>query len=268
MNFNMLQTEFATLVDRSGDNREILVEGLAPLLLDAGGDLNANGARQLQEYLTGIPFEDLHIGWFVAGIAWGRDAEDSREFVLSAVQAIKSSKPKDHKRAMRFALAGRHRRLENLLRAGRQIVLQERHPCPISAIEELNEYQQRLFKALQLLPDVQGIGNWNLGAMFFCAALSDPQWRVEMNKARPRLPMSAPIFHSMEQLYSLRVLSRQPNYNPWRPKDSSYPEALYSNNALLEELCQKLGTSRILDIHSGLYLLGTRNVDANSWLRC
>ena len=41
--------------------------------------------------------------------------------------------------------------------------------------------------------------------------------------------------------------------------------ALYENNALFAEIRKGLDDWNLLDVHSGLYLLGTRHPDSDKW---
>lgn len=74
----------------------------------------------------------------------------------------------------------------------------------------------------------------------------------------PRRIYRAPHHHSA------KVLSKQPESSEL--DDQAFePGALYLNNELLSELCRMRDDWCLLDVHSGVYMLGTRHPQSANW---
>jgi len=73
------------------------------------------------------------------------------------------------------------------------------------------------------------------------------------------LPPGGPIFAGLSILYQSHLLSHKPAGSAL--DDGEFESgALYENNSLFAEIRKGLNDWSLLDVHSGLYLLGTRDV--------
>jgi hypothetical protein len=79
------------------------------------------------------------------------------------------------------------------------------------------------------------------------------------------LPPGGPIFNALKLLHQAHILPSAPAGSEL--DDQAFePGALYENNATMEGLLKGLPDWSMLDIHSGLYMLGTRYPLSNQWL--
>jgi hypothetical protein len=86
-----------------------------------------------------------------------------------------------------------------------------------------------------------------------------------MRERTVMLPPGGPIFAALGLLHQAHVLAKPPAGSAL-DDESFEPGALYENNATMEELIKGLSDWSMLDVHSGLYLLGTRYPHSNQWL--
>ncbi len=108
------------------------------------------------------------------------------------------------------------------------------------------------------------IGSWNATAMFMTALFAKPSLAATHVTPGPILPPGGPIFAGLQILHCAAVLSRPPDGNEL--DDYSFePGLLYANNALLAEVCARTPDCSMVDVHSGIYLLGTRDPRSDSW---
>ena len=101
--------------------------------------------------------------------------------------------------------------------------------------------------------------------MFMVALFAQPHLAATMVERAFSLPPGGPIFNALKLLYQSHVLSIPPSGSEL-DDEAFEPGALYENNALMESLLKGLADWSMLDVHSGLYLLGTRDPASNHWL--
>ena len=84
--------------------------------------------------------------------------------------------------------------------------------------------------------------------------------RGALSNERPyRDPPGGPIFAGLSILHQSHLLSHKPAGSAL--DDGEFESgALYENNALFAEIRKGLNDWSLLDVHSGLYLLGTRDL--------
>jgi hypothetical protein len=103
------------------------------------------------------------------------------------------------------------------------------------------------------------IGSWTATAMFMIAlfaqkALARTFIALEQG---PALPSGGPTFRGLQLLHQANILSRPPAGTEL--DDAAFePGVLYENNDLFSELRRGRSDWSLVDVHSGLYMLGTR----------
>ena len=79
------------------------------------------------------------------------------------------------------------------------------------------------------------------------------------------LPPGGPIFAGLKLLHNTGILSKSPAGSEL--DDASFePGAIYENNGLFAELCAQLADWSLIDVHSGVYMLGTRHPHSGNWV--
>ena len=94
--------------------------------------------------------------------------------------------------------------------------------------------------------------------MFMTALFAQPALAATQKTQKPLLPPGGPIFNGLRMLHAAKVLSRAPAGSEL--DDAAFePGAIYENNQLFVELLAWQDDWCLLDVHSGLYMLGTRD---------
>jgi hypothetical protein len=100
--------------------------------------------------------------------------------------------------------------------------------------------------------------------MFMIALFSDTVLAAQLTTPVVMLPPGGPIFNALSILNTAHLLSRPPAGS--QLDDEAFePGSIYENNALLEEIHRGYAGWNLLDVHSGLYMLGTRLADSDNW---
>jgi hypothetical protein len=109
------------------------------------------------------------------------------------------------------------------------------------------------------------IGSWNATAMFMVALFANPALAAGLIKPEVLLPPGGPIFGGLSILYNANILAHKPAGSEL--DDQAFePGALYENNALFEEIHKGHAGWHLIDVHSGIYLLGTRLPESAKWV--
>jgi hypothetical protein len=107
-------------------------------------------------------------------------------------------------------------------------------------------------KVLQRLPASMGAT-----AMFMIALFAQPSLARTLMEPGPVLPSGGPTFRGLQLLHQAAILPRPPAGTEL--DDASFePGVLYENNGLFSELRRGRSDWSLVDVHSGLYMLGTR----------
>jgi hypothetical protein len=126
-------------------------------------------------------------------------------------------------------------------------------------LERLQRVQERWLSPI-LRPSERPpyIGGWNATAMFMIALFAQPALaRTFLMEPGPVLPSGGPTFRGLQLLHQAGVASRSPAGTEL--DDAAFePGVLYENNGLFFELRKGRADWSLVDIHSGLYMLGTR----------
>ena len=101
--------------------------------------------------------------------------------------------------------------------------------------------------------------------MFMTALFANPTLAATQLDPTPILPPGGPIFAGLALLHQGGLLKTPPDRADIDGAGFE-PGVLYSNNALLADLLQGATGWSMTDVHSGVYLLGTRHPHSQSWL--
>lgn len=102
--------------------------------------------------------------------------------------------------------------------------------------------------------------------MFMTALFSNPALAAMQMEPKPVLPPGGPIFIGLSLLHQAGLLPTPPDTADIDGK-SFEPGVLYTNNALLQSLLAGCTGWSLTDVHSGVYLLGTRHHESDSWIK-
>jgi hypothetical protein len=100
--------------------------------------------------------------------------------------------------------------------------------------------------------------------MFMTALFAQPGLAALHLEPPPLLPPGGPIHNGLKLLSNAGILSTPPAGNDLDDGDWE-PGVIFENNALFAELCKQLPGWSLIDVHSGLYMLGTRHPHSGTW---
>lgn len=100
--------------------------------------------------------------------------------------------------------------------------------------------------------------------MFMASLFSQPDLAKGYRELKLMLPPGGPIFSALRLLHQAHILSQGPDGGAL-DDEAFEPGVLYSNNGLFVELLKGLHDCSLVDLHSGLYMLGTRLPESKKW---
>lgn len=235
------------------------------LLHESGAKLNVIGRSIITEHLT--EFSDVN-PWYVCfavGLSWGHLAKPDIEFTRAAIRALQSADDADVNGAALYYTERGPEPIKQSIRGGHQLFSQVKLPDKLpDDLKKFGRAQERWVSYIISPNRPKYIGSWNATAMFMVALFSKPDLVTEFKSPVVMLPPGGPIFSALKILHQTHILSRSPAGSELDDQDFE-PGSIYENNALLEELLKGHSGWNMLDVHSGLYMLGTRFLQSNQW---
>jgi hypothetical protein len=236
------------------------------LLRWAGKRLNGLAYREAAEQFDAYPEANPWHVCFAVGLSWGHLAQLHVDFTGAVVGLLRAWNSADLRAARSFALERGPDPIEQSLIGA--YTLFDRVTLP----KTLPDTLARLGKAQErwLSPVLTGsdrpkyIGSWNSTAMFMAALFAQPALASTQIEQPPILPPGGPIFKGLQLLHQVGILSRPPSGTEL-DDESFEPGALYENNQLLADLRKGLSAWSLIDVHSGVYMLGTRHPLSGTW---
>jgi hypothetical protein len=264
---NSTQEEFARLCKLGGGTAGGPAVGKVLELLRASGQrlnkwaFEAMG-EQMQEFVDANPW---HI-CFAMGLSWGHLAKLDLEFTRAVVGLLSNWNDSDLKDARSYYMERGPDPIEQSLVGAHMLFEKVALPPELpDSLERLDMGQQRWLSPV-LHPKIRPkyIGSWNSTAMFMAALFAQPKLASTQRTHKPLLPPGGPVFHGLKAMHTAKILPRSPEGSEL--DDQAFePGALFLNNSLLSELCAMRSDWCLLDVHSGLYMLGTRHPQSANW---
>jgi hypothetical protein len=263
---NETQRSYNKLCALGGGQRGGPARGRVQALLAGGGRaLTAIGHGEITEHLGHYASHNPWHVCFAVGLCWGRLARLDLEFTGAAVRLLANWNDQDLRVARRFHYERGPEPVEQSLRGAHilfgKVVLPTTLP---DSLERYRRAQDRWLGPIISRDRPRFIGSWNATAMFMIALFSDAALAAQLTTRAVMLPPGGPIFNALSILHRDHLLSRQPSGNEL-DDEAFEPGAIYENNALFEEIYHGHPGWNLLDVHSGLYMLGTRLAESDSW---
>jgi len=189
------------------------------------------------------------------------------DFTDAAIGCLMKLNDADLKTAAKFHLERGPQPIINSLRGGYSLFGMVQLPRILpTTLVSLGRAQERWLSPI-LNPSRRPpyIGSWNATAMFMTALFSAPALAATQIEPVPILPPGGPIFAGLSLLNQAGLTTSPPDQADLDGQGFE-PGVLYSNNALLAELLRGCTDWSMTDVHSGVYLLGTRHPHSNSWV--
>lgn len=264
---NSIQRRYNELCDiGGGPGRGPKLEDVRKLIKAGSEKLNDLGQEEIDAALNAFPNRDPWKVCFAVGLCWGHLAKYDLDFVDAATRSIESLNDTDLNSAASFHLERGQGPIKQSLQGASVLFEKTRLPNEIpSTLSDLKQAQDRLF-SIVLIPGSRPkyIGAWNATALFLTAIFHQKSLWDEFVDTTVLLPPNGPVGVALSALHSARLVSRSPHKSDL--DDGGWePGVLYENNALMEELVGKDGMLNMVEIHSGLYLLGTGYKQSFVW---
>jgi hypothetical protein len=263
---NATQTEFNKISElgggpKGGPARTKVCE----LLRRRGQALNEFADEQMAAHLTAYPNANPWHVCFSVGLCWGHLAKLDVDFTGAVVNVLADWNSGDLAAAKSFHMERGTEPIEQSLVGAHQLFARVVLPSTLpDSLERLGKAQERWLGAILGPERPRYIGSWNATAMFMAALFAQRALAKTQIDVPPILPPGGPIFTGLQLLHRVGTLTSAPAGSEL--DDQSFePGALYENNALLAELRRGRGDWCLIDVHSGVYLLGTRDPRSSSW---
>jgi hypothetical protein len=263
---NDVQKEFRALCEAGGG-----VKGGPPrpkvqeLLRSAGKKLNDFAFNEVSAHLSAL---SCHNPWhvcFAIGLSWGHLAKLDLTFSEAAANLLANWNASDLKTARSYHLERGPQPIEESLSGGYQLFQMVKLPDGLPGnLESIGRAQERWLTPILSPSRPKYIGSWNATAMFMVALFAQPPLAATMIEPKVVLPPGGPIFSALKLLHQAHVLASAPAGTDL-DDEAFEPGALYENNGLMESLLKGLSGWSMVDLHSGLYLLGTRDPASSHW---
>lgn len=263
---NETQREFLRLCEAGGGARGGPPRGkVLELLRSSGKHLNLHAHREAQDHLAAYPQANPWHVCFAIGLSWGHLARLDVDFTGAVVSVLADWNDGDLHAAMSFHLDRGPTPIEQSLRGGQslfqRVILPDTLPVTLN---RLSSAQERWISPILSPARPRYIGSWNATAMFMAALFVQPTLAAQQIEPKPMLPPGGPISRGLQMLHKAGVLKDGPVSNEL--DDQAFePGALYINNGLLQDLCAGLPGWGLIDVHSGVYMLGTRHPHSGTW---
>lgn len=236
------------------------------LLCETGKAVNKLAYSETAAHLAAFPDANPWLICFAIGLAWGHLAKFEIGFTEAVVCLLTEWNDEDLKKARSFHLERGptpiHQSLMGAHMLFEKVILPKSLPV---TLEQLGRAQERWLSPIQN-PNQRPpyIGAWNATAMFMAALFAQPVLAERQVSPPPMLPPGGPIHAGLNLLHQTGVLSGPASGSVL--DDAAFePGAIYVNNGLFSELCKQRSDWCLIDVHSGVYMLGTRDPRSASW---
>lgn len=236
------------------------------LLKDSGQALNRFAISQVASHLSALPEANPWHVCFAIGLSWGHLAKLDIAFTEAATIALRDGTRENLQRAGAFHLERGPQPIIDSLTSGRTLFSTVLLPDSLpSNISRLDHAQQRWLTPIISPNRPRYMGAWNATAMFMVALFAQPELAQTHKGPQLMLPPGGPIHAGLSLMHRVKLITRPPVGSDL--DDAAFePGAIYENNALLHELCAKLSGWGLIDVHSGVYMLGTRHPQSKDWV--
>jgi hypothetical protein len=236
------------------------------LLWKSGQSLNDFAYKETAAHFATLSDANPWHVCFAIALAWGHLAKFEIGFTSAAVKVLSDWNSGDLKKACGFhmergpipieqSLVGAHILFE-------KVTLPEKLPTTLEGIARAQD--RWLSPILNPTTRPPYIGAWNATAMFMIALFAQPALAASHKKLPPALPPGGPIRAGLNYLFQAKILIVGPS--GCELDDAAFePGVIYADNGLFGELCAQRSDWCMIDVHSGIYMLGTRDPRSNTW---
>lgn len=235
------------------------------LLSQSGKSLNHFGQTEVAEQLALYPHLNPWHVCFAVGLCWGHLAELNEKFVGAAARLMSDWNSADLAEARLHHFERGPEPIEQSLSGGHVLFQKVKLPDQLPTdLKRLRNFQERWWVPILSKDRPRYIGSWNATAMFMIALFAQPKLADTLVEPEVLLPPGGPIYLGLKILRQANLLSRDPAGSDLDDQ-AVEPGAVYENNALFAEIHKGPVSWSLVDVHSGLYMLGTRYAPSKQW---
>jgi hypothetical protein len=261
---NLTQEEFNELCTKGGGQgggpaRKRTLE----LLRASGRALNVAAYREIAEALAAKPGANpWHVCYAVA-MSWGRLARPDPTFFEAASNALVDFDPIEVSTACKFPFEKGPTAVRESIHGGWLAFSKNplRGPLP-SDLAGMVRAQAKWLRVI-LADKPRFVGAWNGTALFMVALFANPSLAQAMTEPEVLLPIGGPITTGLNILHKANLLS-QPAQPREEEESLDYGQIMLINGQFAE-LQRGLDGWGLIEVHSGLYMLGTRLAESRAW---
>lgn len=262
------QTEFRALCEKGGGPQGGPPRGKVQEVLDhAGKTLNQLAYSEIADQLAALPGRNPWHICFAMGLSWGHLAKQDLTFTEAVVNCLEDWNSSDLHTACTFAMERGPQPIHDSVAGAHQLFgmvkLPEALPNDLAGIRRA---QERWLSPILSPNRPKYIGSWNATAMFMVALFAQPALAATMTDCTFMLPPGGPIYNGLKMLRKAHFLTKEPAGSDL-DDEAFEPGALYENNGLMAEIIKGRSGWSMLDVHSGLYMLGTRHPHSKTYFQ-
>jgi hypothetical protein len=261
---NKIQHRFKELCENGGGPLRGKVQAL---LKEAGTSLNEFGFEETALHLDKFSDRNPWHVCFAVSLAWGHLAQLKIEMTEAVVEFLESHDGLWLDEAAKYCMERGPDAIRRPLANAYQVFETTRLPANLpTTLKGMKSAEDRWLGKVLGPPRVPYIGSWNSTAMFMVALFAQPELGRSMKEVEVILPPGGPIFTALKVLHSVKLLPHGPDGNDM--DDGGWePGVLFNNNDLMQQLIAGPHDLNMIDLHSGLYMLGTKYAFADQWVK-
>lgn len=263
---NATQTQFLKLCELGGG------KGGGPartkvqhLIRESGKKLNEFAFQQIGEQIAELSGRNPWHVCFAVGMSWGHLARLDITFTEAAVNLMEAWNDDDLTVARSFHYERGPGPIEQTLSGASVLFSKVTLPNVLpESTAGIARAQERWLSPILSPGRPKYIGAWNATAMFMVAMFAQPALAKGYTELNVMLPPGGPIFSALNMLHQAHLIPQGPDGSAL-DDESFEPGVIYSNNALFVDFLKGLTDCSLIDLHSGLYMLGTRLAESKNW---
>lgn len=264
---NETQATFAELCEKGGGPAGGPARTkVQQLLRESGKSLNKFAEGEIKAALALCPTSNPWKVCFAMGLCWGHLAQLENAYIEQAVDYLETGAGASLVAASGYYNERGPTPIEQSLRGGRILFEKVRLPADLAGtLPSMKQAQDRWLSPILSKDRPPYIGSWNATAMFMIALFAQPGLGDQLKQASVMLPPGGPIFAALSLLHQVGISARPEGSEL---DDQAFePGAIFANTGLMADLLKGLDDWDLLDVHSGLYMLGTRDPRSANYFR-